>query len=76
MKTILLYRSNCGVQHKFWYERTGVSVVAVAPYYIDTPFLGDWGDWTEDPAAQQELAGSARGKPFLTPAEAALKATP
>ena len=22
------------VQHKFWVERTGVSVVAVAPYYI------------------------------------------
>ena len=21
-------------QHKFWVERTGVSVVAVAPYYI------------------------------------------
>lgn len=51
-------------------------MVAVAPYYIDTPFLGDWADWTEDPAAQQQLAGSARGKPFLTPAEAALKATP
>merc|ERR1712223_649346 len=25
--------------HKFWVERTGVSVVAVAPYYIETPFL-------------------------------------
>ena len=54
-------------QHKFWVERTGVSVVAVAPYYIggslipacktnqptnqpttETPFLGDWADWTDD----------------------------
>ena len=24
----------CTLQHKFWVERTGVSVVAVAPYYI------------------------------------------
>ena len=39
MRQILLnlYSADCFssfVQHKFWVERTGVSVVAVAPYYI------------------------------------------
>ena len=29
-----------------------MSVVAVAPNYIDTPFLGEWADWTHDKAAQ------------------------
>ena len=52
-------------QHKFWFERTGVSVVAVAPYYIDTPFLGSWADWTPDTAAQEVLSQSAQGKKFL-----------
>lgn len=59
--------------HKFWFEKTGVSVAAVAPYYIATPFLGDWADWTEDPRAQMELKKSAEGKNFLNPDEAALK---
>jgi len=59
--------------HKFWHMRTGVSVVGVAPYYIDTPFLGEWQDWTPHPEAQQELANSAKGKKFLSPGEAALK---
>lgn len=59
--------------HKFWVERTGVSVVAVAPYYIDTPFLADWADWTDDPKAQEVLRTSAEGKKFLSPDEAALK---
>lgn len=59
--------------HKFWYERTGVSVAAVAPYYIATPFLGDWEDWTDDTRAQMELRRSAEGKNFLNPEEAALK---
>ena len=52
-------------QHKFWFERTGVSVVAVAPYYIDTPFLGSWADWTPDTTAQEVLSQSAEGKKFL-----------
>ena len=52
-------------QHKFWFERTGVSVVAVAPYYIDTPFLGSWADWTPDTSAQEVLSQSAQGKKFL-----------
>jgi hypothetical protein len=52
-------------QHKFWYTRTGVSVVAVAPYYIDTPFLGQWADWTPDTAAQEELQKSAKDKKML-----------
>ena len=47
-------RSLISSQHKFWFERTGVSVVAVAPYYIDTPFLGSWADWTPDTAAQRD----------------------
>jgi len=59
--------------HKFWVERTGVSVVAVAPYYIETPFLGDWADWTEDARSQEVLRASAEGKKFLSPDEAALK---
>jgi len=59
--------------HKFWVERTGVSVVAVAPYYIDTPFLGEWADWTEDTLAAQALQESAQGKKVLEPGEAALK---
>jgi len=59
--------------HKFWQERTGVSIVAVAPYYIDTPFLGSWQDWTEDAEAQEVLKQSAQGKKFLEPDEAALK---
>ncbi len=42
-----------------------MSVVAVAPYYIDTPFLGSWSDWTPDPAAQEVLSESAQGKKFL-----------
>ena len=54
------------LQNKFWWERTGVAVVAVAPYYIDTPFLGDWADWTPDLQAQQELSKSAEGKKRLT----------
>ena len=53
-------------QHKFWLERTGVSVVAVAPYYIDTPFMGTWEDWTPDAGAQEVLKQSAQGKRFLT----------
>ena len=52
-------------KHKFWQERTGVSIVAVAPYYIDTPFLGSWQDWTEDAEAQEVLKQSAQGKKFL-----------
>ena len=40
-------------------------MVAVAPYYIDTPFLGEWADWTHDKAAQEELSKSARDKKFL-----------
>ena len=52
-------------QHKFWFERTGVSVVAVAPYYIDTPFLGSWADWTPDTSAQEVISQSAQGKKFL-----------
>ena len=52
-------------QHKFWYEKTGVSVAAVAPYYIATPFMSDWADWCEDPRAQEELKKSAEGKNFL-----------
>jgi len=59
--------------HKFWLDRTGVSVAAVAPYYIATPFLGDWADWTADPEAQVVLKRSAEGKSFLNPDEAALK---
>lgn len=59
--------------HKFWVERTGVSVVAVAPYYIDTAFLGEWQDWTQEARAQEVLRTSAEGKKFLTPDEAALK---
>ena len=58
-------RSLISSQHKFWFERTGVSVVAVAPYYIDTPFLGSWADWTPDTAAQEVLSESAQGKKFL-----------
>ena len=54
------------LQNKFWYERTGVAVVAVAPYYIDTPFLGEWADWTPDPQAQQQLSKSFEGKKILT----------
>jgi hypothetical protein len=42
-----------------------VSVVAVAPYYIDTPFLGQWADWTPDTAAQEELQKSAKDKKML-----------
>jgi hypothetical protein len=42
-----------------------VSVVGVAPYYIDTPFLGEWADWTPDKAAQEELAKSAKDKKIL-----------
>jgi hypothetical protein len=42
-----------------------VSVVGVAPYYIDTPFLGEWADWTPDKAAQEELAKSAKDKKML-----------
>lgn len=59
--------------HQFWFSRTGVSVVAVAPYYIDTPFMGQWKDWTPDTLAQKELENSAAGKKFLSPGEAALK---
>jgi len=59
--------------HKFWFEKTGVSVAAVAPSYIATPFLGDWSHWTEDLRAQLELKKSAEGKNFLSPDEAALK---
>ena len=54
------------LQNKFWWERSGVSVVAAAPYYIDTPFMGAWADWTPDPEAQQELSKSAEGKKRLT----------
>ena len=42
-----------------------MAVVAVAPYYIDTPFLGEWSDWTPDQEAQSQLAKSAQGKKFL-----------
>ena len=42
-----------------------MSVVGVAPYYIDTPFLGEWADWSPNPEAQQELANSAKGKKIL-----------
>ena len=54
-----------------------MSVVAVAPYYIgspspppphscaDTPFLGEWSDWTEDTLAAQALQESAQGKKVL-----------
>ena len=42
-----------------------MSVVAVAPYYIDPPFLGSWADGTPDPAAQEVLSESAQGKKFL-----------
>ena len=42
-----------------------MSVAAVAPYYIATPFMGEWADWTEDPRAQLELKKSAEGKNFL-----------
>ena len=42
-----------------------MSVVAVAPYYIDTPFLGSWADWTPDTTAQEVLSQSAEGKKFL-----------
>jgi len=59
--------------HKFWYNKTGVSVVGVAPYYIDTPFLGEWRDWTPHEDAQRELEQSAAGKKYLSPGEAALK---
>ncbi|XP_023319635.1 15-hydroxyprostaglandin dehydrogenase [NAD(+)] isoform X2 [Eurytemora carolleeae] len=59
--------------HKFWYNRTGVSVIAVAPFYIDTPFIGEWKDWTPDTEAQKELEKSAAGKKILSPGEAALK---
>lgn len=52
-------------QHKFWFNRTGVSVIAVAPFYIDTPFIGEWKDWTPDPEAQKELEKSAAGKKIL-----------
>ena len=63
-------------QHKFWVERTGVSVVAVAPYYIgeirtqstewpttETPFLGDWADWTED--ARYSSPSSSQQQSFM-----------
>ena len=40
-------------------------LTAVAPYYIATPFLGDWADWTADPEAQVVLKRSAEGKSFL-----------
>ena len=54
------------LQNKFWYERSGVAVVAAAPYYIDTPFLAEWSDWTPHSEAQDQLAKSAQGKKFLT----------
>ena len=49
--------------------------MAVAPYYIgapappcscaDTPFLGEWEDWTEDAPAARALQESARGEKVL-----------
>ena len=39
--------------------------MGVAPYYVDTPFLGAWTDWTPDSQAQKELEKSAHGKKFL-----------
>jgi len=59
--------------HEFWSSRHGVSVVGVAPYFIENPLFDDFDNWTPDPGCREALRKSAEGKKFLTPDEAALK---
>jgi NAD(P)-dependent dehydrogenase (short-subunit alcohol dehydrogenase family) len=47
-------------------NRTGVRVIALAPYWVETPLIKDgFKMWTEDEEARQTIVKAAEGKEFL-----------
>lgn len=69
--TITLEPDNNYLQQDYWFNKTKVKVVAVAPYYIDTPLLTN--DEATFPDAMEAFKSSITDNPVLEPREAATK---
>ena len=54
------------LQTDFYFNRTGVRVIALAPYWVETPLLrDDFKLFTEDEEARKAIVKAAEGKEFL-----------
>ncbi len=54
------------VQHDFHFKRTGVRVVALAPYFVETQLVDDeFVHFTDDQEARNLIKEAAVGKSFL-----------
>ena len=61
--TIILEPDNNYLQQDYWFNKTKVKVVAVAPYYIDTPLLTN--DEATFPDAMDAFKSSITDNPVL-----------
>ncbi len=53
--------------HKFHFERHGVRVVALAPYFVDTPLVdSEFSRWTDDKEAREAIKEGALGRDILS----------